>query len=483
MKKTKLFCRLLAMLLIVTTVFGMAACGPGGRSGDSIYISASLAGYRRQWLDGVAEKYTEETGVEVHIDWDSSLTTSYSETFKTGYNLSDIYYINISGGSSEFVMYLKGQIVSLNDVFAKDNGTGKTIEESIEDGFEGAGVYNGNRFAIYTMAGYDCLIYNPDILTRAGWNKPFPSTVDGLIEMFEAINKAELKATDGTEIKPFVYTGVYSSISHMFDAFEAQYGGVEEYNQFYHNSDKTGPNTANYSKKATEVAFQNMKKIMAVNTDGIPKYVLPGSAGMTHTEAQTAFLNGYAAVCTTGTWFETEMSQIIDANDKYEIAPFPLAADEDGSYGAAENYLIDPDGEKTPENMYKYIGTSFAGSPFIVPSAAQNIEGAKDFLAFMLQEENIRYMHEQTGNALRFEYDKTNLALSDWAQKIVANDQITRVGVQGASNPLYFVGALGSWRSEVWTGLASNANFDYRAAMQTRLGDVNYGWAEKMELI
>lgn len=487
MNKTKALSRILAVVLAVVTVFGLTACTPGGNGGDAIYIEASLAGYRRQWLDGIAEKYEQEKGVEVEINWDSSLTTNITNLMNINSNMSDIYYVNVSGGTAEFRWNLQGKLESLNDVFAADNGTGKTIAESLKSGFEGAGLYNGNRYAIYTMAGYDCLVYNPDILAAAGWDKPFPATVDGLIEMFEVINKKSedglLKAADGTAIKPFVYTGVYDSISHMFDAFELQYGGVDEYAAFYAQSDRNGPDQAQYKKKATEVAFENMKKIMAVNLDGIPKYVLPGSAGMTHTEAQTAFLNGYAAVCTTGTWFETEMSNIIEPTDKYEIAPFPLAADELGSFGAAEQNLIDPDGEVVPENMMRYNTTYFASGPFYIPKKALNKEGAKDFLKFMLQEENIRYMHEQTGNALNFEYNRENLDLSGWARKVETNNQISITGAKGANNVLYLVGALGGWRSEVWTGLESNKNFDYKAAMATRLQDVQYGWQEKVELI
>ena len=486
MKQAK---RVLAMAMALTAVCGIAACGTPKKTGNPnlITVEASLAGYRRQWLDGIAEKYTQETGVEVDINWDPNLTTNISNVMDYNTRVSDLYYVNLSGGNREFTWHLQGKLEPLNDVFAKDNGTGITIEESIEDGFEGGGLYEGVRYAAYTVAGYDCLVYNPDILERAGWDKPFPATVDGLVEMFEVINNAQLLAEDGkTVVKPFVYTGIYDSISHLFDAFEVQYGGAEEYAAFYNQTDKSGPVEAKYYKKSTKVAFENLMKIMAVGNDNKPKYVLDGSAARTHTDAQTAFLNGYAAVCTTGTWFETEMGQIIEkGKDKYEIAPFPLATDENGGYGEAVNHLIDPTKEATPENMKKYNLRLSADSPFYIPKKAQNKEGAKDFLAFVLQEENIRYMHEQTGNALRYKYDrsKLNLAEGSWAKKVEANNAITISGVKGAATPLYLAGVFGGWQPGIWTRIASQKDFNIQGELNWRYNDVAKNWKDRLEVI
>ena len=486
MKKAK---RVLAMVMALVTIGGMAACGTPKKTGNPnlITVEASLAGYRRQWLDGIAEKYTQQTGVEVDINWDPNLSTNISNVVEYNPRVSDLYYVNLSGGGKEFEWYLTGKLESLNDVFAADNGTGITIEESIEDGFKDAGLYDGVRYAAYTVQGYDCLVYNPDILERAGWDKPFPATVDGLVEMFEVINNAQLLAEDGkTIIKPFVYTGIYDSISHLFDAFEVQYGGAAEYAAFYNHSDKSGPVKANYYKDATKVAFQNLMKIMAVDNSGKPKYVLEGSAARTHTDAQAAFLNGYAAVCTTGTWFETEMEQVIEkGKDKYEIAPFPLATDESGSFGAAANYLIDPTKEATPENMKKYNVKTIADAPFFILKKAENKKGAKDFLAFVLQEENIRYMHEQTGNALRYKYDRTKLNLADgsWAKKVEENNTITISGVKGAATPLYLAGLLGGWRPGIWTRMASEKNFNIQGELDWRYNDVASKWDERLEML
>lgn len=488
----KFFVKAVAVVLSLVSAVGMVACGDttDTEKGKTVYVEASLAGWRRQWLDGVAEKYTEKTGVKVEINWDSNLSTQIANTMEINSNMSDLYYVNMSGGGSEFKWNLQGKLESLNDVYERDNGAGKKIVDTIESGFENSGVYDGKRYAAYIGGGYDCLIYNPDILIAAGWKnddgtcKRFPDTVDELIEMFEMIEKANLTSSNGKKVKPFVYTGQYYSISHLFDAFEAQYGGIEEYNAFYQHSDKTAPNESNYTKKSTKVAFENLKKIMAVNQDGTPKYVLEGAASMSHTDAQTAFLNGYAAVCTTGTWFENEMGQIISGSTtKYEIAAFPLAADENGSYGKAEENLIDTNGEKVPSNMKKYNIKGFAGSPFFIPTKAKNKEGAKDFLAYVLSEESLRYMHEQMGNKLGFNYNTENLELSAWANKIAANDSVTITAVKGSNNPLYLAGALSEFRNEVWTALASTYNYNYETAMNQRLKDAKDGWAEKIELI
>lgn len=107
-------------------------------------------------------------------------------------------------------------------------------------------------------------------------------------------------------------------------------------------------------------------------------YMLPNTTGIDHTTAQAAVMNGSALFVPCGSWIVGEMSDIKgeEINGKafaWGFAPVP-AMD-----GTADKYLM-----SSVEEVY-------------IPSAAKNVEAAKDFLAFLYSDDAITLNAEKTG--------------------------------------------------------------------------------------
>ena len=53
------------VVLILSFVFGLAACNNTERTGgDEIYVTVVDAGFGSEWMEAAADTYTEKTGVE-----------------------------------------------------------------------------------------------------------------------------------------------------------------------------------------------------------------------------------------------------------------------------------------------------------------------------------------------------------------------------------------------------------------------------------
>ncbi|MGF1430089.1 N-acetylglucosamine/diacetylchitobiose ABC transporter substrate-binding protein [Kitasatospora sp. LaBMicrA B282] len=95
-------------------------------------------------------------------------------------------------------------------------------------------------------------------------------------------------------------------------------------------------------------------------------YLLPGTNGMTHTEAQTAWCQGRAAFIPCGSWLENEMVAITPAGFEMAFLPVPALP-----------------GDRLPPQAVR----AGAGEPYVVPAKARNQAGGLEFLRIMLTRE------------------------------------------------------------------------------------------------
>ena len=482
MKKTVK--KVLTFTMVAATAMSMVACGgpQQGQEGsihEPVYMVASLAGYKTEWLNAMAKKYKEETGSVVEIEWDASLMENLGNVFETEANMPDLYYANIGSPSAVFTWYVQGKLETLNDVFAEQNGAGKTIEASLKAGRSQSYILNGKRYAAPLTDGNNILVYNPDYLTAVGWDH-FPITVDEFVEFAQDIKDAKIPTPDGKDtVQPLVWTGMYYSAKTLVDTFEAQYNGATKMSEFY-NQNGAEPDEDLYNMKGLEVACQNLAKMMAPKTVGIESFSdnsVDGSLGMSHTEAQAAFLNGYAAVCTTGTWFENEMGENCNGK-KYKIAPIPFAADENGSYGAVVKK--DPNGPDNPSN-YKHVRAgNLNQDALLIPTKSQNKAGARAFIKFLLQEENLKEMQRICGSPFAYEYDTSDLNLTGWNAEVAEYYNTTEYITLGSSQPYALFGVIGGYKIDRLNKICTVPNYNYqKEIIDWRWTNVSKNWADK----
>jgi N-acetylglucosamine transport system substrate-binding protein len=219
----------------------------------------------------------------------------------------------------------------------------RTVRQTLLPGALLPGTYDGKTMALnYTYTAYG-IWYSARLFAAHGWQ--YPKAWDEMIALCKQIKSAG--------IAPWTYQGKHPRyMSWLILSAAAKLGGPDlliaidnlEPNAWKHDAIKT----------AAEAYYQLV-------VDG---YLLPGSEGMDHIQAQTEWCRGKAAFISCGSWLENEQKSVTPADFQMTIAPTPsLSA-----------------GDKLPFEAMR--GT--AGEPFIVPATGRNVAGGLEYLRIML---------------------------------------------------------------------------------------------------
>ena len=141
----------------------------------------------------------------------------------------------------------------------------------------------------------------------------------------------------------------------------------EGYTAYYEYNDVDGGYpTSKLDTAAALQALETIYDLIGATSDTESNLV---SSAQNHTESQQSFVNGDCVFTFSGSWFETEMGQILGevGFTDYHFGAYPV-------YNA---------GDKTA------LAMNLPGETFFVPSDAVNVSGAKDFLAFVLSEKGV----------------------------------------------------------------------------------------------
>ncbi|MFE5190753.1 N-acetylglucosamine/diacetylchitobiose ABC transporter substrate-binding protein [Streptomyces sp. NPDC056628] len=305
-----------------------------GGYGDD-YAKAWEAGFKKKW--GVTSVHT---GTQ-------EITGKLQPRFNAG-NPPDI--VDDSGAQQIpiDVLYKNGQLVDLAVVLDAPSvdDPSKKVRDTLIPGTLDAGMQGGKVVAlnyIYTVWG---LWYSGKLFKEKGWTAP--KTWDE----FLAICK-EAKA-DG--IGGLAHQGKYPYyINVAIMDLIAKTGGLDAMKAI----DNLEPDAFVGSEAATAA----IEAIYEVVEKG---YLMPGTNGLTHTESQTRWNQYKAAFITSGSWLENEQLKTTPDDFDMKFLPMPLLPD-----------------SKLPFEAIR----AGSGEPFIIPSKAKNLAGAKEFMRMMLSKE------------------------------------------------------------------------------------------------
>jgi N-acetylglucosamine transport system substrate-binding protein len=118
-----------------------------------------------------------------------------------------------------------------------------------------------------------------------------------------------------------------------------------------------------------------LEAIQALYNSG---FILEGTEGLSHTESQTAWIEGEAAFLPCGAWLENEMKDLLA-----EIPEFTMRVNPVPSLTAEDDL------------PFETIQAS-AGEDFIVFSQANNVQGGKEWLRLLFSLEGARFFSEAT---------------------------------------------------------------------------------------
>lgn len=219
---------------------------------------------------------------------------------------------------------------------------GRKVRDTLMPGTVDLGTIGGEFVSVqyvYTVYG---LWYSGRLFQRHGWSEP--KTWADFISLGREIKK--------TGIAPFAHQGKYPYyINVAIMDLAIKNGGPDFLRRVDALDDSVWDEDA--PKNAIEAVYEMVTG----------KYLLPGTNGMTHTEAQAAWMQYRAAFVPCGAWLENEQLRSTPTDFEMTFMPMPSLPRDKLPFAALRGG---------------------ASEPFIVPQRAKNVAGGMECLRIML---------------------------------------------------------------------------------------------------
>ena len=349
--KKDLLKRFLAVTMVSAMAVGsLAACGSGGDdsdggkddsgSGDVLKVAAFEGGNGADIWEKIVAAFEEETGAEVELTLSSELDTVLTRDIQNG-DVPDVVYYNL-GQESGFTetMLKENAVADISDVF--EGELADKMLDGILDGTAAQPYGDGKIYLapiFYTQTGF---WYNATLVGE-GKQYALPTTWD---EFFALGQQAK---ADGRSLFTYPQSGYFDATIY---AMLAQAGGTDFYNNALTYDENTW--TSDEGKKvldtiATLVSSDNIfaDTVSNANTDGGFKI------------NQQAVIDGDALFMPNGSWVVGEMANSTPADFEWGVMGVP-------KWSADESQAV----YTFTEQMW-------------IPSDAENIDLAKEFIKFM----------------------------------------------------------------------------------------------------
>ena len=303
---------------------------------------------------GYSDQYAKEGGAAYDKLWSGSGLAKVSSTTKintelqprfVGGNPPDV--IDNSGADHMAFAGIQSQVQPLDALLEAPavGFDGMKVKDTLISGATDPGTYDGKLLELnyfYTVYG---LWYSAKLFTDNGWEPP--KTWDDVMALGEK--------TKAKGVSLFVFGGQNAAdyYHELALSMAARKGGADVVKKL-DNLDADG-----FAQPAVKEAFA------AIESAGKAGHFLPGGSGMIHTQAQTQFVQGKAALYPCGSWLENEMKDITPADFGMTCLQVP-------ALGAAV---------KLPKGFH-----GAAGEPFVVPKG-KNPAGGMEYLRVMLGKE------------------------------------------------------------------------------------------------
>lgn len=262
-----------------------------------------------------------------------------------------------SGNLPMAALVANGQLTDLSpllDAPAIDGG-GKTVRETLLPGVVELGSFDGVPYALNYAFVVHGIFHSRSLFEQRGWESP--ETWDDMLALCE-----EIKSTG---MSPWTYQGKnpgYMLTPILMAATKA--GGPEVTRNIDNLEDGAWTDPA---VMAAAEAFYRL-----VEND----YLLPGTSGLTHTQAQTYWAMGDAAFIPCGSWLESELGDVTPEGFDMVVTTTP--------------------GLTSADVLPLTAIRGMASEPFIVPAQAENPNGAMELLRIMLSPDMATNFTDQT---------------------------------------------------------------------------------------
>lgn len=327
---------------------------------QELSIAVFQGGYGDDYWNAVVKLFEEtHEGVTVDMTISPTIADIIRPQIVAG-NAPDFISLNDKQEDGLILSMIKEDaLMDITDVFEGDNyaGTGK-LKDDIKDGLLSStkcAPYGDDKIYLGPFnTGPQGLIYNKTYFDAN--NYEVPTTWDDFFALGDKVKE------DGRAL--FTYQGIYPGyLEEILWPAIASAGGMEAINKI-----------ETYEEGAfnNEVVLGVLNNIAKIASDG---YLLEGTVGMNHTEAQSEMMLGSSLFITNGTWMESEMADA-PREDGFQFAMASMPTDT----ADTAHYVLD------------------SCEQFSIPKAAKNPELAKEFLKFLYSDESVALFAQYSGS-------------------------------------------------------------------------------------
>lgn len=499
MKKFAIFALCAAML------FASFATGCNHVTDDpeTVNIMIQNLGYGYKWLEAIGEKYTDETGIEVKVNATvidnkiaSSLVSPKNNPTDLYFGVGSNYYQYISQGP-DVVSGYDCVLVDLNDVYSRVpegyGGKGKTIGDLVTEYAGRTSTYDkdGKKYFATWAQAIHGIVYNVKLFEENP-EINIPKTTQELLNVCSQIKNKNLTTDSGNPIYGFEYAVDY--FKPTLGVWYAQYEGYDAYLNFTEGKDADGYYSAEIYNTAGRY---NSLKVLEELLDYDKEYANRSCTSYDFQQSQLKFLEGESFMIPNGDWLEREMSTNFEPGE-VEIAfmktpvnsaiidQTPTIEDDlqlrevisyiDGGKTAELSKTYDPDDIARIEEARNMVATQAQLHMAFIPSYSNNIEGAKDFLAYCYNEDNqLLMMETAAGNTFALNYDFTTSStyakMTSFTKSkfdLIKNESTLYIG-EDYSKPMFYLGGLNYFSNSDERNYAyPKTSASYRSALQVQ---------------
>jgi N-acetylglucosamine transport system substrate-binding protein len=333
-----------------------------------------------------------------------------------GGNPPDVIDNSGAGNLDTATLVAEGQLAELTDLMEAPSfdTPGKKFKETLVPESQVLGVYDGKQYGLDYVYSVYGIWYSETLLKQKGWE--YPRTWDEMLRLCEEIK--------GAGISPWTYQGRYPQyMLTVLNQMVYKAGGLEAITRI----DNLEPDAWKQPvvQQAAEALYQLADR----------DFIMPGTEGLSHTEAQAEWLQNKAVFIPCGAWLENEMKGLIPDNFNMVVKPTPSLNS----------------GDRVP---FEGIQAA-AGETFIVPSKGKNVQGGKEYLRILFSRQGARFFSENTKSLTVVQGSAEGLDLgSAFASVKTASE---------AAGPNTFIAMYGTWYKKL-----SDDVKDQMGAMLTR---------------
>jgi N-acetylglucosamine transport system substrate-binding protein len=278
------------------------------------------------------------------------LQEQYQARFVDG-NPPDVMDNSGAGNFNNTTLVNEGQLADLAPLMQAEayGQPGVTFADSLLPGTQTDGIFNGVQYVLNYVISVNAIWYNQALMDANGWE--YPTTWDDMLALCQTIKDSGVAA-------PWIYQGQYP-----------QYMRTPWVQMVW----KTGGWDAilkldNLAEDAwtQDVVKQSLEAFAKLAENG---YIMEGTEALSHTEAQSEWLQGKAVFLPCGTWLAKEMEDLLAT-----LPDFQMTLKAVPSLTASD---------VLPQTAIQ----SAAGETFIVPADANNVAGGMEWLRMLFSKE------------------------------------------------------------------------------------------------